>query len=948
MAHFASVWIIILATIATVHAGEQSISGIVNTYTRVISVDAKHCRQFVGVASAASLSAGDLVLIIQMKGASITVDATENFGTVTDMNGCGLYEFARIESVSGNVVALRHTLFNPYDVNEGVQLVRVPRYDDVVVIGPLRAQPWNGATGGIIALDVSGTLRLASDIDVTGTGFRKNVMWSTGGECSRDDIALPLYSPFGGAKGEGIATAPSGMEAGRGRLATGGGGGVSHNSGGGGGGNGGSGGRGGNQYIGCVTDDLISGGLGGQAIDHFSGVRMVFGGAGGNGHQNDGNGAAGAAGGGIVIVRATRLDGGDRAIVTNGTNALPCTNDGGGGGGAGGSIHLQIQTWISSVRISAAGGHGSNLSHPGAHGPGGGGGGGLVVFSTEPPSDMIVDVQGGANGHNTQAHANTPGYSHYASSGTEGAILVGEEISEHTLGNTFTSGLPKDTTICAGSVVVLAGQPRKGRPPYTVSWRRVGSDDVISEAPALEVTARVTERFVYTARDANGCDIVDTVTMSVRPPFIVPDTVNLGTIIACSDMLKDTTFDIVSDETIPERGIVSSVATTGPVTTTLVEGDTLGTTHPVRITVRARDEGPFHGTVRVGGDPCGAEYLVHIVGERRSPSLDGDRYVAFAEGFTGFREIRRIRYRNDGPSKVHIDRIEPPQPPFTVDSTIPPIPCDLAPGDTLVVFIEGEHRPEIRTDSLIIIASAPCPFVIPTILDIGAGVKMAVRIPHLTGEIGHRIDVPILLDAPLTIDPVLAQRFTATVRWRASVLRPIGMSFGEDTWSSNTEQDMLVTHITGTWQGGDTLAIIPSLILLSPYESIPLDLDDERPFAWQDVPADVEQQDGSLTIVGALCANRIRRGTTFTGGVITDITIHPLPMRDDLNVTIRTSKVENVSIVLADMTGRIVANGAGRTDEVVRVNTRTLAAGLYVLQVMTPYERHDLRIMKLP
>ncbi|MBN9398898.1 MAG: hypothetical protein J0I17_01860 ['Candidatus Kapabacteria' thiocyanatum] len=31
MAHFASVWIIVLATIATVHAGEQSISGIVNS-----------------------------------------------------------------------------------------------------------------------------------------------------------------------------------------------------------------------------------------------------------------------------------------------------------------------------------------------------------------------------------------------------------------------------------------------------------------------------------------------------------------------------------------------------------------------------------------------------------------------------------------------------------------------------------------------------------------------------------------------------------------------------------------------------------------------------------------------------------------------------------------------------------------------------------------------------
>lgn len=947
MARFVSIWIIILTTITAAHAGEQSISGIVNTYTRVMSVDAKHCRQFVNVASAADLSPGDLVLIIQMKGAAISTDRTEDFGTITDMNACGQYEFARIASVSGTVLELRHTFFNSYDVNEGVQLVRVPQYDDVVVTTPLRAPRWDGSTGGIIALDVSGTLRLASDIDVTGAGFGSGIMWTTGGECSRNDIVLPFYSPFGAAKGEGVAVAPSGMEAGRGRLANGGGGGVSHNSGGGGGGNGGSGGRGGNQYLGCVTDDLISGGLGGQAIDHLSGVRMIFGGAGGNGHQNDGNGAAGAAGGGIIVIRAGRIDGAGRAIIANGTNALRCTNDGGGGGGAGGSIHLQVQEWLSPIRISAAGGNGSDIAHQSAHGPGGGGGGGLVVLSTERPAGMTVDMRGGSNGHNIWLRNTTPEYDYYALSGTEGAIIVGEEISEHTLGNTFTSGLPKDTTVCAGAVVVFAGQPRNGRRPYSISWKRAGSSDVISDKPALEVTARETERFVYTAVDANGCDIVDTVTMFVRYPFIVPDTVNVGTIIACSDVLEDTTFDIVSSGTAHERGTVLSVETAGPVATTLAAGDTFDARHTVRITVRIQDEGPFHGTVRVRLDPCDTEYLIHVIGERRSPSLDGDRYVAFTGGLVGLREARQIRYRNGGTSEVRIDRIEPPQPPFTIDSTIPPIPCDLAPGDTLIVFVEGEYRPEVRTDSLRIVASEPCPFVGPTILDIRTGVKVAVRIPHLTGEIGHRIDVPVLLDTPFTITPGTAQRFTATVRWHASALRPIGTAFGEDAWSSNTEQNMLVTNITGTWRGGDTLAIIPSLILLSPHESIPLDLDDEKPFAWQDIPAAVEQRDGSLTIVGA-CANRIRRGTTFSGGIITGIAIHPLPMRDDLNVTIRASKVESVSFVLTDMTGRIVANGAGRTDDVVRVNTATLAAGLYVLQVMTPYERHDLQIMKLP
>lgn len=950
MAHFLSVWTIFFMMIVAAHAGEQSISGIVNTYTRVMLIDAKQCHQFVVVASDADLSPGDLVLIIQMKGAGITIDTTEDFGTITDMNGSGQYEFARIESVSGNMVELRHTLFNTYDVNEAVQLVKVPHYDDVVVNAPLRARPWDGTTGGVIALDVAGTLRLASDIDASAAGFMSGPMWSTGGECSATFVALPFYSPYGGAKGEGVARPPSGMEAGRGHIANGGGGGVSHNSGGGGGGNGGSGGIGGRQYLNCFKEDLISGGIGGQAIDHLAGIRMIFGGAGGNGHQNDGHGAAGGAGGGIIVIRTARLDGTGRTIASNGGNGgLGGTNDGGGGGGAGGSIHLQVKDWLSSPRIVAKGGNGSDLIHPSPHGPGGGGGGGLVVLSTERPAGMTIDLRGGTNGHNRTFSKVSPHYDFGAASGTEGITIEGEEISEHTLGNTFTTSLPTDTTVCAGTVVSFTGRPRKGRSPYSTIWRRLQGDDVISDSDTLRITARTTERIIYTATDANGCNIVDTVTLFVNPSsFIIPDTVNIGTIVACADGPAEATFGIVSSGT-PLRGTILAVETTDGISTTVTAGDTFDGRLTVRVFVDAGNDGPIRGTIRLRITPCDIDHVVHIVGERRTPAFDGDRNLTFTSQTTGNGEVRQVRYYNNGTADLHVERVEPPAAPFMIISTSPTVPCDLAPGDTLVVSILGSiQRWGTFVDSCRVVVTAPCPFGIDTKLSMQIDTHMVVRIPHLTGRAGQRIDIPLLLDTPSAISFTPDQRYKATIRWPHKVLRPIGTSSGDDIWTTSIDGELVEMVIMGKWSGGDTLAIIPALILLSPLEAIPLDLDDDRPFAWASFPrTTVEQHDGSLSIIDAVCASHIRYGTTF-GGAIESITTYPMPLRDEFHVAVRTSVTEPVSLVLTDITGRAVTSATGSSETPIRVDASGLAAGHYVLHVMTRYERHDVQIMKLP
>src|SRR5205807_5977881 len=146
----------------------------------------------------------------------------------------------------------------------------------------LTASAWNGSTGGILALDIAGTLNLGSaTVSIDGLGFRGGAgLQLTGGAGANTDFLRTAPAAYAGAavagvdgaKAEGIAGTPRWVESGNTFLGTGvegypngsmargapgnaGGGGTdgnpatnNQNAGGGGGGNGGVGGVGGDTW----------------------------------------------------------------------------------------------------------------------------------------------------------------------------------------------------------------------------------------------------------------------------------------------------------------------------------------------------------------------------------------------------------------------------------------------------------------------------------------------------------------------------------------------------------------------------------------------------------------------------------------------------------------------------------------------------------------------------
>src|SRR5450432_2776199 len=209
------------------------------------------------------------------------------------------------------------------------------------------------------------------------------------------------------------------------------------NAGGGGGGNYAAGGLGGRPWNAPLVDSDGRGGAGYAGTVAFN--RVLLGGGGGSGGTNNGTSdpgtyanqamscnlgttgecSSGAAGGGIVIVRARSVTG-SGVIDVRGAHAYNILNDAAGGGGAGGSVVIYSIDG-GAATVDASGGDGGNAwagnqtGTANRHGPGGGGGGGFVVYS---PVSLSVNATllGGTPGITTN------GPDTYSSSGNNGGL----------------------------------------------------------------------------------------------------------------------------------------------------------------------------------------------------------------------------------------------------------------------------------------------------------------------------------------------------------------------------------------------------------------------------------------------------------------------------------------------------------------------------------------------
>ncbi|OQP64308.1 hypothetical protein A3860_20255 [Niastella vici] len=397
----------------------------VNAYARVTAINTARTQLTIDNLNETyhTFAANERVIVLQMQDNVIGTNTSNNasFGNLSAISNAGFYYMGVISAINTGrtIITLTAAMPNTFTIgtNSNVQVVSLTTLStgNYTTTANIPAVAWNGITGGVVAIEVGGTLTLKNNITADGQGF-------AGGNIStvNDSACAPgvyrINSTRYGAKGQGIYLSTSTWyNYARGHLLNGGGGGNFNNAGGAGGGNYSAGGDGGAGY---TCSGTPSGGVGGIALNTYllAGTRLFMGGGGGGGQGNNSTQTAGAAGGGIVIIKAnaitTSCSSSNVRISANGATAANSGGDGAGGAGAGGTILFQVNSFTvpstCPLQIQANGGDGGNVINTDTHGGGGGGGQGAVLFANAAPTtNVTTTTTPGTGGLNSSASGAT-------------------------------------------------------------------------------------------------------------------------------------------------------------------------------------------------------------------------------------------------------------------------------------------------------------------------------------------------------------------------------------------------------------------------------------------------------------------------------------------------------------------------------------------------------------
>ncbi len=227
------------------------LAGVIDTYypgTATVSTGATSIPLGTAQGAPTPITAGDLLLVIQMQDASISVSNDANYGGnngtgsgFTALNTAGSYQYVvatnNVPLAGGTVTISQPLAFTFTNANatgtagqRRYQVIRVPQYASATINATVTSYAWDGSVGGVVTFDVAGDLTFggAGAIDVSGQGFRGGGGTNLGGDgttagASQNSAYVhvaPLVTGIGvnpaptgannydGSKGEGIAGTP--------------------------------------------------------------------------------------------------------------------------------------------------------------------------------------------------------------------------------------------------------------------------------------------------------------------------------------------------------------------------------------------------------------------------------------------------------------------------------------------------------------------------------------------------------------------------------------------------------------------------------------------------------------------------------------------------------------------------------------------------------------------
>ncbi len=496
-----------------------------------------------------------------------------------------------------------------------------------------------------------------------------------------------------------------------------------------------------------------------------------------------------------------------------------------------------------------------------------------------------------------------------------------------------TSGTPNNVKVVVGSVTLI---PAAGS-PFTITRSDIPDTLAPNEVTAVDVDFTPTSQTGFSGQICfhitEPCDTTLCVPMNgtgIQSSVLVrKSSLNYGTLFLCQD--STLSLSIVNTGTAPLN--LQGLAITGtdaalfeetpPTSTpqTIAPGDSVVVT--IRfVPGRSGTDGAKTATLEITtDDPAQPLIRVSLLGERRRQFLATPVQLDFGRVDVGTvkEDTVTLDNRTGAPLVVSSLQITPP---FSVVGTIPPggFPRTLAPGDSIRVRVLYTPTDTSSANAeLLAVQSQPCPDTTRVQVQGRGHIPQqgtaSIVIPSdLMGAPGERISVPIVLEQGNLISEAEATTFELTLRFRASMLIPVGArakgdpllkpSIGSIKDSRIEGADRVVTVRVANNPvpiAPDTLGFVDMMVAIGDARQTPITLDT---IVWIDGDVTTTTVDGLFT-VDSLCTiggERLVRGD----GAFGLKQARPNPFNPSTDITFDVNETGGTSLRIYDLYGRLI------------------------------------------
>lgn len=194
--------------------------------------------------------------------------------------------------------------------------------------------------------------------------------------------------------------------------------------------------------------------------------------------------------------------------------------------------------------------------------------------------------------------------------------------------------------------------------------------------------------------------------------FATPDTLTFTDIVLCREQSADTTLTLANISGGSVQGKVLSVTGSGPFSTSLQNGDIIGSGEVRDFDVRFTPDasGMFIGKIDILLEPCDIMKTVWLRGRAVSAEIQaGAATVDMGVVPVSKTSTRKLTFRNTGTAEVTVSGLQGVVAPFSITQTTPLLPARLQPDEELTVEVKYTGvMAGTNTMLLTAIVDAPC------------------------------------------------------------------------------------------------------------------------------------------------------------------------------------------------------------------------------------------------